>query len=405
MRVNERIKMKILVANVGSTSFKYKLFDMTDESILSEGKIENIGYGSSTFKFTGIQESSGERKSLNYTSAVKFAIDFLTDQKSGVLKSLSELSAIGFKTVHAKGIRECRILDAKAIAAMEDYTFLAPAHNPPYINAIRIFTDLVPTTPLVGLFEPTFHRNIPDYAFMYGIPYEWYQKYDIRKYGFHGASHRWVSLRAPEIAGLEGGKARIISCHLGGSSSMCAIQDGVSIDTSMGFSPQSGLLNAKRCGDLDPFIPLYVQKQEGLGPDQVAQALNNNSGLLGISGVSGDMRPILDAADAGNDRARLAVDTFCYGIKKYIGSYFIALGGLDILAFTGGIGEKSDAIRAKICNGLDCIGVTLDQNRNKVTTMDGVISHSDSKVKVVVVTANEELVVAREVIALLESKT
>jgi acetate kinase len=393
--------MKILIANVGSTSFKYKLFNMKDESILSEGKIEKIGYDQSLFRFLGNQEKAGECEKLTYTKAVEFAIDFLIDNDSGVLESLSDLSAIGFKTVHAKGIQECRILDDDAISAMEEYIFLAPAHNPPYINAIRIFAELVPTIPLVGLFEPAFHRNIPDYAFMYGIPYEWYEKHDIRKYGFHGASHRWVSQRAPELVGMQKDNVRIISCHLGGSSSICAIHNGESIDTSMGFSPQSGLLNAKRCGDLDPFIPLYIQKKEGLNHDQVADALNNSSGLFGISGVSGDMRDIVKSASEGNNRARLAMDTFCYGVKKYIGSYFVSLGGLDILAFTGGIGEHGNVIRAMICNGLECLGVDLDNTRNQASTTDDVISKPDSKVKVVVVSANEELVVAREVLKLL----
>lgn len=394
--------MQILVANVGSTSFKFKLFDMADESILAQGKIENIGSDESDISFSSLGKSdSGRSKIATYQQAVNIVINFL---QSTVLNNFNELSAVGFKTVHGKGVRECRILDEQTLNAMNEYIFLAPAHNPPYINAIKIFADLVPEIPLVGLFEPAFHRAIPDYAYTYGIPHELAEKHAIRKYGFHGASHRWISERAPELVGLKKEKIRIISCHLGGSSSICAILDGISVDTSMGFSPQSGILNAKRTGDLDPFIPLFLQKAEGLTADQVSDVLQKKSGLLGISGISDNMKDIIEAAEGGNKRASLAIATFCYGIKKYIGSYFTVLGGLDILAFTGGIGERSAFVREKVCQGLDCLGISIDKNKNSTATFEAVVSRDESKVKVVIIPANEELIVAREAQELLISK-
>ena len=397
--------MKILIANVGSTSFKFKLFDMQDESVLADGKIENIGYDESAFQLSSKQnQQSGVAKFPEYADAVHRTIQFLTDAETGVLASLDELNAIGFKTVHGKGIRECRYLDESVLNAMEEYTFLAPAHNPPYINAIRIFAKLVPGIPLVGLFEPAFHRTIPDYAYTFGIPYELAEKHSIRKYGFHGASHRFIAENAPVFSGMDPKNVRLISCHLGGSSSICAVKNGKSIDTSMAFSPQSGLLNAKRCGDLDPFVTLFLQKAENMSVDEVADLLNTKSGLLGISGVSGDMKQIIDAAETGNKQAQLAVDTFCYGIQKYIGSYFIALGGLDLLVFTGGIGERGTLVRQKVVEGLTALGAELDNSKNENVKDSAIISTASSKITVAVVPTNEEKIVAVEVKELLEKK-
>jgi acetate kinase len=297
---------------------------------------------------------------------------------------------------------ECRILDKDTLQAMEDYNFLAPAHNPPYIRAIEIFAEMV-SVPLVGLFEPAFHRSIPEFAYTYGIPRDLALKHSIRKYGFHGASHRYISERAPIFAGKDPEKIRLISCHLGGSSSICAIKDGKSVDTSMGFSPQSGVLNGKRCGDLDPFIPLYLQKAENLSVDEVARLLDSRSGLLGISGISGDAKEIEDAAVTGEKAAQLAVDSFCYGVKQYIGSYYVTLEGCDLLVFTGGIGEKSAIFREKITSGLSCLGIELDGEKNRSADGETLISRENSAVTVAVVPTNEELVVAREVAKLLQN--
>ncbi len=397
--------MKILVANVGSTSFKFKLYDMSDESILAYGKIENIGYGESSYQLNSPNgERTGSKKYENYSSAIADCIDFITTPGNKILNSLNELNAVGFKTVHGKNMRECRVLDDSVLKAMEEYNFLAPAHNPPYIQAIRIFKKLIPAIPAVGLFEPAFHKTIPDYAYTSGLPLELAEKHGIRKYGFHGASHRYISERAPEFAGFDPNHVRLISCHLGGSSSICAIKNGQSIDTSMSFSPQSGLLNANRCGDLDPFIPLYLQKVENMSVDQVADLLQSQSGMAGIAGELKDVKQIEKDAQSGDKRAALAMNTFCYRVKLYIGSYFSALGGCDLLVFTGGIGEKSAPFRTSITAGLECLGINIDPHLNENVGKEAVISTGDSKVKVVVVPTNEELVVAREVQELLNLK-
>jgi len=395
--------MKILVANVGSTSFKFKLYDMVDESILAQGKIENIGDDESSYQLispTG--EQKGKTKHENYESAIRDCIDFITSSEYNILNSLNELSAVGFKTVHGKNMRECRILDHNVLKAMEEYNFLAPAHNPQYINAIKIFKRLIPAIPAVGLFEHAFHKTIPDYAYTSGLPLELAEKHGIRKYGFHGASHRYISERAPEFAGFDPHNVRLISCHLGGSSSICAIENGKSIDTSMSFSPQSGLLNANRCGDLDPFIPLYLQKVENMTVDDVADLLQSRSGMAGIAGKAKDVKQIENDAYKGDKRAQLAVNTFCYRVKHYIGAYFVALGGCDLLVFTGGIGEKGAPFRKKITDGLGCIGIKIDEQLNKNVKGEAIISTKDSNVKVAVVPTNEELIVAREAQELLQ---
>ncbi len=397
--------MKILVVNVGTTSLKFRLFDMSDESLLAEGRIERVGEISSPFQYR-----RGEEPRLLKTlqcphqrSAVEQAIAVLTAPETRVLGSLEELDAIGFKPVHAKNIAESVLVNDEIIAAMEAYIPLAPAHNPPYIEAFRIFQQLLPEKPLVGVFEPTFHKTIPDYARTYGIPYEWSQKHAIRRYGFHGASHRWVSHRAPELIDRPRDRLKIISCHLGGSSSMCAIRFGESIETSMGFSPQCGLPHATRSGDIDPFIPLYMMETEGLTTSEIREGLTRNGGLKGISGLSGDVRDLESAAAEGNARARLALQVLVHDVRKYVGAYAAVLEGLDVLAFTGGIGENGIGIREKVCSGLDFLGIQLDVSRNRIRGQEAIISTDQSRVKIVVVLANEELIIARETARLLES--
>jgi acetate kinase len=332
----------------------------------------------------------------NQRAAIEQVLKALTDSAAGVLRSLAELDAVGFKPVHAKDIADSVFITEQVIRAMEEYTPLAPAHNPPYIEAFRIFQDILPGKPLVGVFEPAFHKTIPDYARTYGLPYEWSEKHAIRRYGFHGASHRYVSQRAPELVGKPGDELRIISCHLGGSSSICAIRRGLSLDTSMGFSPQSGLPNATRNGDLDPFILLYLIEKGSLTTEQIRTALAKDGGLKGISGLSGDVRDLEEASAKGNRRAALALNVLVHETKKYIGAYTAVLEGLDVLAFTGGIGENGILIREDICRGLECLGISLDPSKNKIRGREGIISSDGSRVKVVVVLANEELVIARE---------
>lgn len=389
--------MNILIANVGSTSFKYKLYAMEHEVVLAEGNIQRVGQSNATIVHK-VPGQSNIEKTLDipdYAIAIQRAMDLLVT--SGVVRSFSEINAVGFKTVHARGITDSVLIDDGVIKAMTDYIPLVPAHNPPYLQAISIFQKQMPALPLVGVFESGFHRTMPEYARIYGTPYTWYQQQGIRKYGFHGASHRYIAQRVPQILNKNPEDLNIISCHLGGSASVCAIQRGASIDTTMGFTSQEGLLNATRVGDLDPFIVLYMQEQEGLSTQEIRQALTEEGGLQGISGVSGDIRDLHDAAAEGNQRAKLAIDAFVYGIKKYIGAYMAILGGADVLAFTGGIGQNDDIIRGLVCDtGLEYLGIEIDAEENKIIGEEKILSSVTSKVKIISVPANEELIVARE---------
>lgn len=397
--------MKVLVVNVGSTSLKFRLLEMDTETVIASGGVDRVGSGSSAATY---QVGDGPRQQEEITcpdqkGAIDHALRLLTSSERGVLSDLAEVDAVGFKPVHAKDIAASVVVTEDVIRAMEEYIPLAPAHNPPYIEAFRIFQQILPGKPLVGVFEPAFHTTIPDYARTYGIPYEWSEKHSIRRYGFHGASHRYVSQRVPQLVGRPGGGLRIISCHLGGSSSMCAVRDGVSVDVSMGFSPQSGLPNATRNGDLDPFILFYLMEKEGLSIEDLRTRLAKDGGLKGISGLSGDVRDLEEAADAGNPRAALALNVLVHETRKYIGAYTAVLEGLDVLAFTGGIGENGVRVREKVCRGFDYLGIGLDPELNNVRGREGLISRTSSPVKVVVVAANEELVIARETARLLRS--
>jgi acetate kinase len=395
--------MKILVANVGSTSFKYRLFDMADESVLAEGRLERIGSPLSPIAHhIGSHKVVTKQTLPNYPSAIRDVITRLTDPNTGVLTDLSELSAVGFKTVHMRGESGTYRLTEDILQRMADYNDLAPAHNPPYIQAIRIFAELYPNLPLVGLFEPAFHTTLPDYAYIYGVPYEWYEKYGVRKYGFHGASHRYVAQQVPQLLNRDPNNLRIISCHLGGSASMCAIKNGQSIDTTMGFSPQDGLLNSTRNGSLDPFIIPFMMDRENLSTQNIRDILSNESGLLGISGVSGDVRDLEAAIQKGNDRARLALDAFCYGAKKEIGAFTAAMGGLDAIAFAGGIGERGAGVRKRICEGLEFMGIHLDMSLNENAPDEGIISTPNSTVKILIVKTDEERIVAQATVEYLK---
>jgi acetate kinase len=389
--------MKILVANVGSTSLKYKLFEITDESVLAEGRIERIGDRESPFEHRGRGETTRGSASLpDYPSAVQKGIELLTHLEYGAIHRLDEVAAVGFKTVHLRGEPGAYVLTDDVLQRMEDYNDLVPAHNPPYINAIRIFRDLLPGIPLVGLFEPAFHTTMPAYVTIYGVPYRWYETYGVRKYGFHGASHRYIAETVPRILRRPAEGLRIVSCHLGGSSSVCAIKDGRSLDTSMGFSAQSGLFHSTRCGSIDPFIIPFIMDREGLTTGEIRRILCKESGWLGVSGVSGDVRDVLEAADRGDERAALAIEAFCYQVKTTIGAYAAGMGGLDAVAFAGGIGERGVRIREKVCEGLEFLGVKVDPERNRSVAGEGWISAEGASVAVLVVRTNEEIIVARE---------
>lgn len=389
--------MIILIVNAGSTSLKYKLFVFPKETILAQGKIERIGSSDAIVSYTalGKEPYRNIEEITDYSSAIQYTIRLLTDKELGAIDNFNQISAIGFKTVIAKGIEGAVILDDTVIAAMEDYIPVAPSHNPPYINAIRNFKCICPEIPLVGLFEPTFHQGIPDYAYQLGIPQKWVERYGIRKYGFHGASHRFIAER---VTHLLGAKYRLISCHLGGSSSLCAIKNGKSIDTSMSFSPQSGIMHANRIGDLDPFAVLYIMDQENLTSAEMRTILCKESGLAGISGIkNGDMRDLEKAAEQGNYQAKLAIDSFIYGIQKYIGSYIVSLGGIDMIVFTGGIGENSSMVRKRVCDSLTFLGIKLDMDKNLLNRGEAAIHAMESAVQIWIIPTNEELIVARAV--------
>jgi acetate kinase len=389
--------MKVLVVNVGSTSLKLRLFDMAEEKVLASGRVERVGSAASpaSFQIAGGPREERQLVCPDARSAIRQGLEALVGP-GRPLASLDELDAVGFKPVHAQGIADTVVIDEATIRAMERYTPLAPVHNPPYIAAFRIFAELVPGKPLVGMFEPAFHRTIPEYARTYAIPAAWAERHSIRRYGFHGASHRWVSERVPAMLGRRKEDLRIISCHLGGSSSLCAIRGGVSIDTSMGFSPQSGLPHATRCGDLDPFVILYLLTEEGMTPADLGRELTSQGGLKGISGVGGgDVRDLEEAAAGGNQRAALALSVLVYETKKYIGAFAAALSGIDALAFTGGIGENAAGLRARICDGLEFLGVRLDPARNQAVRGEGFLSPDGAAVQTVALVANEELVIAR----------
>lgn len=391
--------MKILIANPGSTSYKCKLYDADNMDILFQAAVEKIGHddGIVKYSFKGEEENFRNLPIKDYHSAVNLTLQTLNEKNL-----LKDISAVGFKTVHAKGVTGCVELNDSVLEAMKEYRLLAPVHTDVYLTAISIFKELLSTIPLVGLFETHFHVNIPPEAYIYGIPYEYYEKYGIRKYGFHGASHRYISIRAKELFNAN----KIISCHLGGSSSVCAIKDGISVDTSMGMSPQSGLLNAKRVGDFDVYALLYLMHKENLSINDAVEILMSKGGLYGISGIkTGDLRDIEAEMNNGNYHAKLAFDSFVYSVKRYIGEYLAILNGADCIVFTAGAGQNSISLRKKITENMENLGIIIDEEKNRSNPKEGLISSDDSKIKVAVIPTNEEYIVASEVKNYLLSKS
>ena len=393
--------MKVLVANLGSTSFKYRLLDMATERQLAVGGIERIGEAESR----AVVEIDEQRRELtllvpDHAAAVEQCLAQLTDPDHGCLADASEVAAIGFKAVHGGRVSGVQRVDDELLSAMEEMSQVAPAHNPPYIAAMRQLHERLPEIPLVAAFETGFHETIPERSRHYAIPHEWADELPIRRWGFHGASHRYIANRTAELLGRE--DLRIISCHLGGSSSLCAIRDGKSVATSMGMSPQSGVPHNNRVGDMDPFNLPLIMKATGKSLDEVLEDLACRSGLLGISGVSGDLRDIQQAAAEGNSRAGLALEVFTTDIRRYLGSLLVELGGADVIVFTGGIGENQLQVRATVCQGLEELGVQLDENANGAADGESCISDEGSRTQVWVIPTNEELIVARQVCQLLE---
>jgi acetate kinase len=393
-----------LVPNLGSTSLKFQLLETENETVLARGKIDRIGGAES--QITCWESGAAEEwRSAAPVPDHRAAIKILVERLSAFGARAGGIDAVGFKAVHGgPRHRGSFLVDDSLLTAMQEFVSAAPVHNPIYIQAMQIFREVLPGVPMVAVFETGFHSTLPEHASIYGVPYEWHEKYGVRRYGFHGSSHRYISQRVPELLCRPAKDLRLISCHLGGSSSLTAIHSGQSVDTSLGFSPQSGLEQSSRCGDLDPFVILRVMDKENITPPEVRLLLCKKSGLLGISGISNDVRDLEKAADEGNARAALALQVFVYEVKKYIGAYAAALGGLDALAFAGGIGENSWRVREQVCSGLEFLGIHLDPAANRAPSHgDRIISLPRSHVAVLVVYTNEELVVARETARVLAS--
>jgi acetate kinase len=391
--------MKVLVANLGSTSFKYRLYDMAGEKQLARGGIERIGSPESRcFVEIGGKRQEKTLRVPDHAEAVRQCLAQLTDAENGCLKAAGEVSAIAFKAVHGGRISGVQRVTAEVLAAMEEMNQAAPAHNPPYINAMRLLSEKLPEIPLVAAFETGFHQTIPDCNRYYAVPYDWAEKGMVRRYGFHGASHRYIATRTAELLGPG---LRIISCHLGGSSSLCAIRDGKSVAASMGFTPQSGLPQNNRVGDIDPFALPVIMKQTGKSLDEVLAILASQGGLLALSGLSGDVRDIDEAAEGGNARAKLAMGVFASDTRRYLGAYLVELGGADVIVFTGGIGENRPTFREAVCRNLEELGIVLDPEANLAAKGEAKISAPESRVQIWVIPTNEELVVARQAAQLL----
>jgi acetate kinase len=390
-----RLNMKILVANLGSTSFKYRLFDMADERCLARGGVERIGSPESPcFVEIGGKRIELKAKVPDHAAAVRQCLAQLTDPASGCLKTAGEVAAIGFKAVHGGRVTGVQRVTADVLAAMEEMNLVAPAHNPPYIKAMRLLAEKLPEIPLVAAFETGFHATIDDRLRYYPIPYEWAEKLHIKRWGFHGASHRYIAQRTSQLLGRY--DLRIISCHLGGSNSLCAIRGQQSVATSMGMSPQTGLPHNNRVGDFDPFAIPVIMQSAGLSLHQVLDVLAEKSGLLGLSGLSGDVRDLEEAAAQGKARAKLALDVFVAEIRRHLGGLLVELGGVDAIVFTGGIGENSVRVRGGVCANLQELGIELDAGLNAAAKGEMRISSETSRVQVWVVPTNEELVVARQ---------
>ena len=396
--------MNILVINCGSSSLKYQLINSETEGVLAKGLCERIGIdGMLTYQPEGGEKEKSEIAMPTHTEAINAVLAALTNEKTGVIKSLSEVGAVGHRVVHGgeKFTSSCLIND-ESMKAIEECNDLAPLHNPANLIGIRACQELMPGVPMVAVFDTAFHQTMPEVAYTYGIPYEYYEKYKVRRYGFHGTSHSYVSKRTAEIVGKPYDQMKIIVCHLGNGASISAVNCGKSVDTSMGLTPLEGLVMGTRSGDLDPAIIDFVGKKEGLSLDEMNEVLNKKSGMLGISGVSSDGRDLDAAAEAGNKRAQLALDVFDYRVIKYIGAYAAAMNGVDAIAFTAGIGENNIKMRKDVCSSLTYLGVKLDEEKNNVRGEERIISTDDSKVQVLLVPTNEELAIARETLALVK---
>nr|WP_314782466.1 acetate kinase [uncultured Porphyromonas sp.] len=396
--------MNVLVLNCGSSSVKYKLFQMPEGKVLAQGGVEKLGLADSFLKF---KLPSGEKVTLEkdmpeHTVAIDFILKTITGSEYGCIKSLSEIDAVGHRLVHGGDkFSESVVITDEVVENVKKCIDLAPLHNPSTLKGVAAVTELIPGVPQVGVFDTAFPQTMPQRAFMYALPYEYYEKYGVRRYGFHGTSHRFVSKRACEFLGIDYNKARIITAHIGNGASMCAIKDGKCIDTSMGLTPTEGLMMGTRVGDVDPGALVFIGEKEGLSMAQLSEVINKKSGVLGVSGVSSDMREIEDAIAQGNERAKLALEMYDYRIKKYVGAFTAAMGGLDVLVFTGGVGENQTTTREYVCEDMQYMGIEIDKELNaKIHGDEALLSTKESKVKVVVIPTDEELMIALDTVAL-----
>ena len=399
--------MKILVLNCGSSSIKYKLFDMTTKEVMAQGGIEKIGLPGSFLKLT---LPNGEKVVLEkdvpeHTTGIDFILNTLVSEEYGAIKSLEEINAVGHRMVHGgEKFAKSVLLDQEVLDAFIACNDLAPLHNPANLKGVNAVSAILPNVPQVGVFDTAFHQTMPDYAYMYAVPYELYKKYGVRRYGFHGTSHRYVSKRACEFLGLPVEGTKIITCHVGNGGSITAVKDGKSVDTSMGMTPLEGLMMGTRSGDIDGGAVTYLMEKEGLDATGVSNLLNKKSGVLGVFEKSSDMRDLESAAAAREPRAVLAESMYFYRIKKYIGAYAAAMGGVDVIVFTGGVGENQANARSGACEGLEYMGVKVDLEKNKTRGVEAIISTDDSKVKVVVIPTDEELMIASDTMDILSAK-
>ena len=397
--------MNVLVINCGSSSLKYQVIDSESEQVLAKGLCERIGIdGRLVYTPAGGEKEVSNLDMPTHKQAIQYVIDALTNEKTGVIKSLDEIGAVGHRLVHGGEKFACStLINEDVIKAVEECSDLAPLHNPANLIGVRACQELMPDTPMAGVFDTAFHQTMPQEAYMYGVPYEYYENYKVRKYGFHGTSHSFVSKRLAELLGKPIEDLKIVVCHLGAGASICAVDGGKSIDTSMGLSPLEGLIMGTRSGDLDPSVMEFICKKENLDINGIMEVLNKKSGVQGLSGVSSDFRDLQAGAADGNERCAMAVDVFCYRVVKYIGAYVAAMNGVDAIAFTAGLGENDEIVRRKVVKRLGYLGITLDEEVNdNGRGKEIAISTPDSKVSVWIVPTNEELAIARETVALLK---
>ena len=400
--------MKVIVINCGSSSIKYQLFDMTDKKVLARGLVDKIGLHGSYVKHERceIDKVTLEGEIVDHQAGIAYMLGILTSDKRGSIKSFDEIDAVGHRVVHGgEKFHGSVLITDEVIEGIEECIDLAPLHNPPNLKGINAMHALLPDVPMVGTFDTAFHQTMPAHSFMYAIPYSLYSKYGVRRYGFHGSSHRFVSKRAADILGKDLKKLKMITCHLGNGASVTAIDKGKSVDTSMGLTPVEGLIMGTRTGDLDTGALIYIMQKEEITKQTANTLINKHSGMLGVTGISSDMREIEAAAEKGSERAKLGLDMYHYRIKKYIGSYIAALGGVDAIVLTGGIGENAPETRLEIFDGLDFMGLEIDKEKNKgLRGKEAIISKDTSKVKLMVVPTNEELVIAEDTVRIVQDQ-